>query len=229
VVNGALVIAPHMDDEVLGCAGLIQRLRTHDCPTTVVFATEAEEDVRFVGGEYVGYTNAKRTGEMEQVAELLGFEYVQLGMQLHRLDQEPTGLLVARLEDWLRDAELVAYPVVSHDQDHEALRTAVGVLARPHRFAGTLLEYRTWGVPGEYDDALIVPLTQEEAKSKFDAIGLYFSQVRPGGRYDEFYPYAPASVKAYMQAAGRLVHTEYAETFRPRRIVPNSTTAALVA
>jgi LmbE family N-acetylglucosaminyl deacetylase len=218
-----------MDDEVLGCAGLIQRLDAVNITTMVVFVTEAEEDVRFVDGEYVAYRNDKREAEMEQVSEFLGFEYVQLGLPLHQLDSAPVAELVARLEGWLRDADLITYPALSHDQDHEAVRSAVTVLARPHRFAGTLLEYVTWGVPEYGADSLLLPLTREQAAKKADAVGLYFSQVRPGGTYDELYLYSPVSVRHYMAATGRLAHTEYAEAYRPRRIVPNATTAALLA
>jgi LmbE family N-acetylglucosaminyl deacetylase len=218
----ALVVAPHMDDEVLGCTALIQRLPG----TTVVFCTENEEDVRFVDGEYVGYRSEKREAEMEQVSELLGFEYVQLGLPLHKLDTVPATSIVELLEEWLRDAELVAYPAESYDQDHEAIRKVMAVLSRPHRYAGTLLEYQTWGVPVHGDDALILPLN---AGVKMDAVGLYASQIRPGGHYDELYPYAPSSVVAYAAATGRLIHAEYAEAYRPRRLVANPTTAALLA
>jgi LmbE family N-acetylglucosaminyl deacetylase len=229
VVTEALVVAPHMDDEVLGCAGLIQRLHAAGVSTTVVFCTEADEDVRFVKGEYVTYRNEKRSGEMEQVADFLGFKYVQLGLPLHKLDGELTANLAGRLEEWLRDAQLVAYPIRSHDQDHEAVRTAVGVLARPHRYAGTLLEYTTWGVPDYGTDVLLLPLTQSEADTKAEAMSLYFSQVRPDGHYDELYLYSPASIGYYLGATGRLCHSDHAEAFRPRRIVPNPTTAALLA
>jgi LmbE family N-acetylglucosaminyl deacetylase len=228
VVTASLVIAPHMDDEVLGCAGLIQRLCDASIDTTVVFCTETEQDVRYVGGDYVAYDNDKRSSEMEQVAEFLGFEYVHLGMPLHALDGVLTAELVARLEEWLRNAEIVAYPARSHDQDHEAVRTAVGVLARPHRYSGTLLEYATWGVPDGDSDVLLLPLRPDEADAKAKAMSLYFSQVRPDGRYDELYLYSPASVGHYLAATGRLCHAEAAEAYRPRRIVANPTTAALL-
>jgi LmbE family N-acetylglucosaminyl deacetylase len=217
----ALVVAPHMDDEVLGCTALIQRLPD----TTVVFCTENEEDVRFIDGEYVGYRSEKREAEMEQVSELLGFEYVQLGLPLHSLDTYQTAKIVDLLEEWFRDVELVAYPAQSYDQDHEAIRKAVAVLSRPHRYAGTLLEYQTWGVPTHGDDTLILPLN---VNAKTEAVALYASQIRPGGHYDELYPYAPASVMAHSAATGRLIHVDYAESYRPRRLVPNPTTAALL-
>jgi hypothetical protein len=123
---------------------------------------------------------------------------------------------------------VVAYPAESHDQDHEAIRKAVQVLARPHRFGGTLLEYMTWGVPEYNADVLLLPLDEDEATIKAEAVGMYFSQVRPHGHYDELYAYSPASVRSYLGATGRLVHTPFAEAFRPRRIVPNETTAALL-
>jgi LmbE family N-acetylglucosaminyl deacetylase len=229
-VVSALVIAPHMDDEVLGCAGLIQRLNRAGLATTVVFCTETDEDVRYVSdGYYAAYSNKKRTGEMKLVAEYLKFEYAQLGLPLHALDGVLTATLVERLEEWLGNCELLLYPAISHDQDHEAVRTAVSVLSRPHRYSGTLLGYATWGVPDYGADVLLLPLTEEETAEKVQAIGLYASQVLPGGSYDPLYLYSPASVAHYLAATGRLCHAEHAEAFRPRRIVPNPTTAALLA
>ncbi len=67
-------------------------------------------------------------------------------------------------------------------------------------------------------------MSQDAVSRKVAAIAAYQTQV--GGSADE-YLYSPESARAFAEATGRLAHTNYAEAFRPRRIVPNPTTGRL--
>lgn len=209
-----LVVAPHMDDEVLGCAGLIQR---RDDDVHVVFCTEAVVDTRLGDRGYVAYDGERRVAEMEQVADLLGFDPVRLRYLTHELDKVPTRELVARLEGVLSWAspDLLLIPAPSHDQDHEAARRACMALIRPHCFSGTVLEYHTWGVPAPYEPVAVLPLSSVEIARKAEAMALYGTQVEPGS---DAYPYSVDSLRSYAAAAGRYVHALDGEAFTPRRI-----------
>jgi LmbE family N-acetylglucosaminyl deacetylase len=219
-----LVIAPHMDDEVLGCGGLLQRFERAE----VVFVTEAEADVRIDHlGEEVEYDGARRVEEMESVAAMLGFSATRLRFPLHKLDTCPTADVLAGLAAHLRGVDLILSPARSHDQDHEAVRRAVDALVRPQHYAGSVLEYLTWGCPATTEPVVVLPLADVEMDRKLAALARYATQVEPRGTYDESYPYAPDSAAAFAKAAGRLAHSDQAEAFLPRRLVPNATTARL--
>jgi len=219
-----LVIAPHMDDEVLGCGGVIQRFDD----VTVLFVSEREDDQRYTEVDgYLPYSGLDRAEEMEQVALKIGYLPVRLCYPLHGLDRMPTLELVEAFEPHLDGVELIFAPGPSNDADHVAVRKAVQALRRPHRYSGSILEYHVWGTLDPFAAAVLVPLNGSEVANKLTAIAAYQTQVAPGGQADPLYPYSPISVEAYMLATGRLCHARHAEAFMPIRLVPNHATARL--
>jgi LmbE family N-acetylglucosaminyl deacetylase len=216
-----LVIAPHMDDEVLGCGGVLQRF---DKPN-VLFCTMSREDRRWdpVAADYQAYEGATRMAEMRKASTLLDYRFAGLTYETHTLDEIPTRTLLELITSKMPDdVELILAPGPSHDQDHEAIRKAVRALMRPHFYAGSVLEYWTWGSPSPYDPQVVVPLSRDEVERKLRALGQYQTQLDPGG---DRYPYSVDSQDGFMFANGRTIHTEWAEVFTPRRLVPNKTTA----
>ena len=206
-----------MDDEVLGCGGLIQRL----VDVKVLFMTEAAMDVRLTEKGPVEYSGTDRLVEMQAVAASLGFEYERMMYPVHELDCVGEGSLVSEVGEVLAasKADRLLIPGPSHDADHEATRRVVGALMRPHCYAGTVLEYMTWGCPTPYEPAVIMPLTDIELGLKVKAMECYRTQVQAGGVEDELYPYGGESIKAFAAATGRLVHSRWAEAYLPRRVV----------
>jgi len=66
----ALVLAPHFDDEVLGCGGLLARLTAAGTAVHILFLTDGGGDL--AGEERAAY-GARRREEAERVAALYGF------------------------------------------------------------------------------------------------------------------------------------------------------------
>jgi N-acetylglucosamine malate deacetylase 1 len=58
-----LVLAPHMDDETLGCGGTIARHVMSGAQVTVIFLT----DGRYGGGSYAGMTEPERNRKLERI------------------------------------------------------------------------------------------------------------------------------------------------------------------
>jgi LmbE family N-acetylglucosaminyl deacetylase len=159
--------------------------------------------------------------EMEVVAAALGHKVAPLGFPVHKLDEVPMSEIISKLEDLVTQGEYetVLIPGPSNDADHVITRHACNALIRPHFFAGTVLEYWTWGLPGPFDPVVLHRLTTAELGLKMQAMATYRTQIAAGGVEDDLYPYSMESVKAYAAAAGRLCHAKYAEAYTPRRIV----------
>ena len=92
-MSNILVVAPHPDDETLGCGGTLLRHRAEgdDIHWLIVTAMVAE----------AGYTPAQiaaREKEISAVGEAYGFSSVtQLGLPATRLDNLPMGTIVAEI------------------------------------------------------------------------------------------------------------------------------------
>lgn len=67
---GTVVVAPHFDDEVLGCGGMIRRLTAAGSRVQVLFLTDGSGGVEEVG-DRASYA-ARRRSEAEEVVRLLG-------------------------------------------------------------------------------------------------------------------------------------------------------------
>lgn len=65
-----LVLAPHFDDEVLGCGGLLLRLAAAGARVEILFLTDGSGGVEEIA-DRASYA-ARRRGEAEEVVRLLG-------------------------------------------------------------------------------------------------------------------------------------------------------------
>lgn len=140
-----LIVAPHADDEVLGCGGLIARRRQEGHHVRVVVACNG--DVSRLGEPKA--SAAVRMKEMEAAARILGIDVPEVlfpGYE-NKLDTLPMLDLVSRLdgivtgEKW--DQVFYAYP--SHHQDHrivhDACESALRQRGAPGPRLGALYEY----------------------------------------------------------------------------------------
>ncbi|MDY7095693.1 MAG: PIG-L family deacetylase [Acidobacteriota bacterium] len=137
----ALVIAPHYDDEVLGCGGLLASWLEAGAEVQVLFLTDAAGGTEEV--EDAADYSATRRREAEAVAEELGWSVAgHLGL--------PDGALSARLDevaehlrqallDHRPDALLVPSPLEA-SEDHRAAFAALHRLLSPLRTGDELME-----------------------------------------------------------------------------------------
>lgn len=132
--ESALVVAPHYDDEVLGCGGLLLRLTEAGAAVRVLFLTDGRG-----GEEEVDDRDAYRKKRREEAARaakilgLAGVHHLDLpdGALRHRLDDVASGLRRALLTQ-RPDLLLVPSPL-EVTADHRAAFAAVHRLLGPLR------------------------------------------------------------------------------------------------
>lgn len=227
-----LIIAPHPDDEVLGCGGLIKKVKDAGGKVYVLFLT--------VGTtlEYAkhGTTTAdERIAEIEAVAKFLRYDDFQiafLGDEYHlKLDTLPQKQLMYEIErgnklslEKLQPTMILTPPMHDYNQDHRAATQAVIAAARPapddtKPFQKIVLGYESvptaeWAATFIHNPNFFVPLTEEELDTKLKALSLYKSQVRHGA-----HPRSLQSVKTLARYRGIACGSEASEAYYSYRFV----------
>lgn len=161
-IKSALVIAPHQDDETLGCGGLILKLLEQKTKVSVVVLTQ----------------NQMRTAELYQAMETLGVTDIQIFSFQDRLLilQQFTAALERKFRELMRIREygMVFLPYVfDTNPDHRAAVTAFGSAISKTMSAGVCM-YEIW-TPLLYPNLYLDITGQYEAKKK--AIACYHSQL----------------------------------------------------
>jgi LmbE family N-acetylglucosaminyl deacetylase len=221
-----LVVAPHADDEALGCGGLLARLHSRGCSTHVIYLAVDGFHHYGLAGET---TYAQRTAEIDKVAQLLGLTYdVVYGDEglIEKLDTIPRRDIVDRLESALNEhrPELLLLPSGNdYDQDHVATFQAGFAAARPIAEV-----FGKWLVPHvmTYESAklnwAVEPLPHPAATcditsyldTKLEAMRLYASQLRPSPHIRSL-----EVVTALAEIRGKEIGVRYAEAFGVLRTV----------
>lgn len=222
-----LVIAPHPDDEVLGCAGLIASVKKNNGKVFVLIVTVG--DIKQYGGE--SKTNA-RLEEVKQVMDFLkvdGYEVALIGEKYHlKLDTLPQKQLIDLIE---KDSKvsilktkptIVAIPSVnSTNQDHVAVFDAALAACRPalkefREYPKTVISYETpinsWSRRGFVPNAYIDISDFIEVKIK--SLSLYKSQLQKSP-----HPRSLEGVRKIAEFRGNEICAKAAEGFIVHRFI----------
>lgn len=134
-----LVVSPHADDESFGCAGTIARIK--DLGGEVYVMVCSVGDLKHYDGKEGIVEGKTRATELEAVMNYLKVDdwdilYSDADSHL-RLDAIPRRDLIAKIEQESKlsydrlQPTMVAIPVSSYNQDHEAVFRAAFTAARP--------------------------------------------------------------------------------------------------
>jgi N-acetylglucosamine malate deacetylase 1 len=224
-----LVLAPHPDDEVIGCGGLIAKVKDQGGEVHVKFMTVG--DTRDASEQ--GFSSAvERDVEVARVAALLGFdgwEIVLRGSEFHlRLDDAPQARLIEAIEHsgvtsiQAVEPTLVAVPdPTSYNQDHRAVAQAALSALRPGdqrlrpQPQGVLVYEQVadqWNTGSHATPNLGVELGPDHLAAKLEAMRTYKSQLRdhPSTRSVE-------ALEAMAVVRGTQFGCPHAEAFRVLR------------
>lgn len=210
-----LVIAPHPDDEVLGCGGTMARLAASGARVEVAIVTEGKPP------RYERTSVEKVRAEAAAAHALLGVATTHhLDLPAAELDGVPHADLNAKIGA-LVDATMpdtIFVPFVGDIHlDHQLVFRSTMVAARPRRatYPRTILAYETlsetnWSAP--YIEPVFVPTVYVDIAATMDrklaAFAAYVSQCRafPDER-------SPEAIQALATLRGATVHRLAAEAF----------------
>ncbi|WP_062204848.1 PIG-L deacetylase family protein [Aureimonas sp. AU12] len=210
-----LVIAPHPDDEVLGCGGTIARIAAEGGRVDVAVVTRGQPPA------YTPEMIAGVRGEAEAAHGRLGVTQTHwLDQPAAQLAETPHSQLNAALGDLVRELspDTLFIPFVGDMHlDHQLIFLSALVAARPHQAAypRSILAYETmsetnWNAP--YVTPGFVPQVFVDISgtldAKLEAMSLFASQVRafPHERSLE-------ALRALAILRGTTVHRPAAEAF----------------
>ncbi|MEA3643247.1 MAG: PIG-L deacetylase family protein [Lamprobacter sp.] len=213
-----LVIAPHPDDELLGCGGTLLR-RSAEGGTVGWLLMTAITEQRGWSSERID----ERAGEIERVREGLGVEtrhLYPLGFPTTELDQVPMGILVARVSEVFRDFQpqeiLLPHPGDAHS-DHRITFEVASACTKWFRYPSVqrVLTYETLSET----DAGLDPLRAFQP-TVFVDISAYLEKKRAlmrvyASEMGTFpFPRSDDALHALARVRGAQVGSEAAEAFR---------------
>ena len=208
-----LVIAAHADDEVMGCGGTIAKMARQGARTAVYIATQPGGHSRYQ--ESLGQAQARRQGEAQRAAQVLGAEMPIIG------DREELSLTegdVSAVADSLRQQieRTEAEVVFTHHRndlhfDHRAIAEATIVATRP--FVRTphlrrVLMYQQIEVGAiALGPSVFIDISQT-LEAKIEALLCYESELRPFP-----HPRSREAISARAMLLGSHVGVRAAEAF----------------
>jgi LmbE family N-acetylglucosaminyl deacetylase len=226
-----LVVAPHPDDDVLGCGGLISRVKQEGGAVFVLFLTVGRTH-EFTA---TGFSTAEeRIEEIREVAKLLAYDGWRIafeGDSYHlRLDALPQAELIHEIEAGaeisvrgVRPTVILTPCAADYNQDHRACTEAVFSVTRAapdgiKPLQRVVLGYESvpaeWSVLPPSRPNLFVELKEPHLRAKQDALELYRSQVRPRPHLRSV-----ETLRSLAGMRGAQCGMEWAEAFFAYRIV----------
>jgi len=199
-----LVVAPHPDDESLGCGGVIHRHAARGARVTAVFLTSGELGLKHLQREEAWRI---REAEARAAASILGIADVRFlrcpDWQLLDALEPTAALLRPILATETPHVLYLPHPQESHP-DHQAAAAIVALALNGRKPPQELYGYEVWTPLSVYDEVRDISAAMPR---KLRAVRCYRSQVA-GIRYDR-------AVQGLNRYRGVLAaRCRYAEVFR---------------
>ena len=218
-----LVVAPHSDDEVLGCGGLISKIKKEGGKVFVLIFNLGFEK------NDTKESQDKRKQEIKEAMNALKVDDYHLVHEKaddnRDLDAEPLHSLIEVIESTSNvslekiSPTIVAIPTIfSHHQDHVHVHNACIAALRPIStpVSSVVLSYEApehsrWSSSGVFEPNFFVEI-DDVIENKIMAFSKYHSQIRPGGRDAD-------SIRSQAKYRGQEVGKNLCEAFYVHRFI----------
>lgn len=227
-----LILAPHCDDETIGCGGLIHKLiRKNQFSKILVVVVARSEGMNLATNRCVSFQ--ERMFEMKNaLLELGGDIEVALlpeseGYSYNdgELDIIPKKVYITEVDKLINNFEpsAVLFPYASHHQDHKLVNEVALASLRPS-FNTNFIKLKAMYEYPYYDGwnanrvdltKLYIDLDESDLEAKSAALECYQSQVKR----NELDPLDQSTILDLAKVRGREISTLYAEVLYPLSIV----------
>lgn len=226
-----LIVAPHPDDEIIGCGGLIAKMKEAGNKVYVLFVTVG--DTKDFSSN--GFSSKKeRLREIEAVASYMKFDdyHIAYGKNSHhlRLDMESQLELITMIErksplsiEKLNPTIVMFPTATNYNQDHRATALAAFAACRPasrqykHQ-PQIVFSYEIaadqWNLEKLFSPNFFTTLTSRHLEKKIAALKLYKSQLRQRAN-----PRSPKALQSLASLRGAQSGSSLAEAFFCHRVV----------
>ncbi|MDA0322167.1 MAG: PIG-L family deacetylase [Verrucomicrobia bacterium] len=226
-----LVVTPHADDEIFGCAGLMAKIKDHGGEVYVICMTVADLAQYDMSVDVV--SGQTRSDEFFAGMKALGVDDAEImytDEETHlRLDKMGRRDLIhdiclgSRLGVDRIKPTMVALPSISYNQDHEAVFLAGFTACRPHtgdnsNYPKTVLAYDSpthfWNIERDKFHPNFYVDISDYVDVKRQALECHASQLRPAPHYLSF-----EMLERMMFIRGHEICVTAAEAFCAYRLV----------
>lgn len=199
-----LVIAPHPDDEAIGCGGTIARLVAAGDAVEVAFLTSGERALPHLDADEARAVREREAGDAAATLGGARLTFLRLhDWTLERDHERGVEAVAAAIERVAPDAVYAPHPGEWHPDHRAAAKITLAAAERCGLRSSALLAYEIWTPLSAFS---VVEDIGEVMERKLDAIRCYASQ---NGHFD--YVAAASGLGQYRGAlAGRC---RYAEVF----------------
>lgn len=191
-----LIVAPHPDDEIFGCGGLIHKIKRQGGKVYVLYLTVGTTQDFSKRNKSTMDQRAREITRVAQFLKIDGYRLAFPGNEYHlQLDALPQKKLIHEIErgekisiEAIRPDILAIPSSFDYNQDHRAANRAAITATRPvpplyKHFVSTVIEYEFPYVLWSSDVTLpspnyFLPLSEAELKTKLRALRLYASQLK---------------------------------------------------
>jgi len=226
-----LIIAPHADDEILGCYGLLKKIKNQGGKVYVQILTLG--GYKKVDSSFV--TKEKWHQEFLKASKYLkidGHDIMFYEDNLHYLDEIPRRNLIDHLETksnvslFKIKPTMVALPTIfsshqDHTQTYKAVISALRIQPQKKFNSSKLIisydssEYYFWSPYiefGKFSPNFFLKMSDADIKNKIKALNIYQSQLTAGKRDGR-------KVKALATMRGSEAGVPFAEAFHVHRMI----------
>ena len=211
-----LVIAPHPDDETLGCGGTLLRRKAEGAEIAWLMATAMTE-----AGGWSAEQVKQRDAEIDKVSGMYGFDAVfRLDFPTTRLDTVPMADVVGAIADALKQFQpselLIPHPADVHS-DHRVVFDAATACSKwfRHDSISRVLAYETvsetefgFATGSTFQPNVFVDIT-DHLERKLDTMRIYASEL---GTFP--FPRSIETIRAKAQVHGATSGFAAAEAFQ---------------